>query len=184
MYASSDRFGAFVEVLARFRPDPLVSAGLESIDGEWEGALQPGELPAEWLDRRVIGAASLSGAFVDVGHSDSLACLRVALARQIVHHGLADFDASTIRLTAPRPMTQAISRYVYDQTSEAGLREFAGITYRSRLGDQIRNWALFEPVALHAATELLGQQRTEPIDRSDPDFTRALELHRVTLTEA
>ena len=39
LYASSQRRGPFVETLARFRPDPAVSAGLEEIIGDDEGAL-------------------------------------------------------------------------------------------------------------------------------------------------
>jgi hypothetical protein len=47
---------------------------------------------------------------VDLGHSDSLAHLRTALADRILHHGLDDLDAGDICRRAPRRLTQEISR--------------------------------------------------------------------------
>jgi hypothetical protein len=136
LYASSQRVGAFLETLARFRPDLEVVAELERIEGEDE---LPPAVPRTWLDGRLIGEATVEGRFVDVGDAASLATLRTALAADAVHHGLDEIDGATIRLHVPRALTQQISRYVYEQGS------FAGIRYRSRLGDDVLNWAIFEP---------------------------------------
>ena len=74
VYASSSPLGAFMEVLARFRPDPHIVAALLEIDGnDSSPSLSPGELEAEWLANRCLGVAHLEGAFVGVGHSASLA---------------------------------------------------------------------------------------------------------------
>lgn len=56
LYASSQRVGAFVETLARFRPDLEVMAALEQIEGDDEP--QAG-VPRAWLERRRIGEATL-----------------------------------------------------------------------------------------------------------------------------
>jgi hypothetical protein len=181
LYAASDRLGAFVEVLARFRPDPRVAKELEAIDGGDERALAPGRLDAGWLARRRLGEAAFAGRFADVGHSASLARIRRDLASRVVHHGIADLDASAIRLAAPRRFTQEISRYVYEQTARSGRRAFDGISYLSRLGDELRNWAIFEPATAAAARGAAREPVVREIEPDDPDLRRALVLHGITL---
>jgi hypothetical protein len=73
LYASSQRIGAFLETLARFRPDLEVLAELEQIEGDDES---PPTLPRAWLDKRMLGEATVEGRFVDVGDTGSLATLR------------------------------------------------------------------------------------------------------------
>jgi hypothetical protein len=170
LYASSQRLGAFLETLARFRPDLEVLAELERIEGEDE---PPPTVPRPWLEGRLIGEATAEGRFVDVGDSASLAALRAALAASAIHHGLDEIDAATIRLRAPRAFTQQVSRYVYEQGS------FAGIRYRSRLGDDVLNWAVFE-----SAPEGRGPlvaTASAAIAADDPDLRAALELLGLTL---
>jgi RES domain len=178
LYAASDRLGAFIEVLARFRPDPQVEQGIADVAGEDDGALPPGRLPASWLKDRRHGEATVGGSFVEIGHSESLAVLRSDLAARVIHYSLKDLDAAAIRLSAPRRFTQEISRYVQEQTGSSGPK-FAGISYLSRLGDELRLWAIFEPTV--AVTDLLGAPRIKSISHDDPDFRRALEINRIEL---
>lgn len=184
LYASSDRLGAFVEVLARFRPDPHVLEGLREIDGSDEATLAPGHLPASWLEARRLGEAVVAGNFADVGHSESLARLRRDLAGRIVHHGLVDLDAAAIRLAAPRRFTQEVSRFVYEQTAPSGRRAFDGISYLSRLGDEFRNWALFEPSTEAEARRIVRRAAVSPIVADDLDLVRALEIHGLVLVRS
>lgn len=179
LYASSSRLGAFVEVLSRFRPDLQLLEELAEIEDDGEASGRPGELDASWLANRVIGVARFRGEFVDIGHSASLAHVRTALAPRVVHYGLEDLDAATIRLSAPRRFTQEVSRYVYDQSTPQGARRFAGIAYQSRLGDDFRNWALFEASGGEAPLE--EQAEACPIEADDPELNRALELLGVRL---
>jgi len=165
LYASSQRVGAFLETLARFRPDLEVLAELERIDGEEEPTPA---VPRTWLQGRLIGEANAEGRFVDVGDAASLATLRTALAASAIHHGLDEIDAAAIRLRAPRAFTQQVSRYVYEHGS------FVGIRYRSRLGDDVLNWAVFEPVP-GGASPLVGTTAAA-IEADDPDLRAALEL--------
>jgi hypothetical protein len=170
LYACSQRVGAFLETLARFRPDLEVLAELDRIDGEDE---PPAAVPSAWLDARVLGEATVEGRFVDVGDTTSLATLRTALAAGAIHHGLDEIDAATIRLRAPRAFTQQVSRYVYEQGA------FAGIRYRSRLGDDLLNWAIYEPGA--DGRSPLAATSSVPIEADDPDLCGALELLGLTL---
>jgi len=175
LYACSQRLGALIETLARFRPDPEVVAGLVAIDGEDdEIVLPPGHVPTSWFTSRVIGEATLSGPFADVTHSRSLAYLRDALAARVVHYGLDDLDGAAIRFSAPRRFTQEISRFVYE-CNDAGEQQFAGIRYASRLGDELENWAVFEP------GRPAGDQASQ-IRADDPDVVVAFQ--RLGLTVA
>jgi len=171
LYACTLRLGAFIETLARFRPDLSVVAGLQDIEGD-EDAQPPGVVPFRWLQGRRIGEATIPGSFVDIGDADSLATLRTHLAARAIHYGLSEIDAATIRLHAPRRFTQEVSRLVYEWHEEQG--DCAGICYRSRLGDQFINWAIFEPPP-DASVEVPGTDIHE-IEPDDPDLLKALAL--------
>lgn len=175
LYASSTAFGAFVETLARFRPDLEVLAALDEIEGEDDDppTAPAGVLPHEWLARRSLGTADVAGMFCDIGHAASLAHLRVALAPLFVAHGLDDLDAGDVRARAPRALTQALSRYVFVAHGDGG-GPFAGIRYASRLGDDLTNWAVFEGSPVAGA-------RGAAIAPDDPDLVRALRHHGITL---
>ena len=110
----------------------------------------------------------MEGRFVDVGDSASLATLRTVLAASAIHHGLDEIDAAAIRLRAPRAFTQQVSRYVYEQGA------FAGIHYRSRLGDDVLNWAIFEAAPDGQIPLVATASAAIPTD--DPDLRAALEL--------
>ncbi|HEY4276620.1 MAG TPA: RES domain-containing protein [Conexibacter sp.] len=175
LYASSQRLGAYLETLARFRPDPALQAAMTEIDDDPDFPTAPaGLVPAGWRERRCIGSAHHSGPFANIGHSDSIAHLRAALAAELVHHGLDDLDAGDLRRRAPRRFTQAISRYVFEHGRDRDGRPYVGIAYASRLGDDLTNWAVFEGSEPHGQT-------TEPIACNDPDFGRALEVNGLRL---
>ena len=161
LYASSSRLGCFLETLARFRVDVEVRAALAEISGP-DDYVPLGVVPREWRSGRAIGAADAAGVFAAIGTAESLATLRKALATTVVELGLDDLDAAAIRMSFPRAFTQAVSRYVYDSG------QFDGGCYRSRYGDDVENWVVFEPfTALHprprkdaASTDKVLAQRT------------------------
>jgi hypothetical protein len=172
LYASSSRLGCFLETLARFRVDVALQAALAEISGP-DDYVPLGVVPREWRDGRAIGAADAAGVFAAIGTAESLATLRGALAATVVGHGLDDLDAAAIRVSLPRAFTQAVSRYVYDSG------RFDGVCYRSRYGDDIENWAVFEPfTALHPRSPF------QPVELMDPDFIAALTIHELAVEEA
>jgi len=168
-----------MECLARFRPDLAID--LAAIVGDDEDEAYPtraaGLVPSGWLEGRRMGIAELSGTLCDIGHSDSLAHLRSALAPQLLHYGLDDLDGGDIRKRAPRRFTQEISRYVYEQATAVGEPSFNGIRYGSRLGDELTNWALFEP------GEPIVLVAGEPVSADDPDLLAVLERFDLTLED-
>jgi hypothetical protein len=54
LYACTRRLGAFIETLARFRPDLSVVAGLQEIKGD-DDVPPPGIVPLRWLQGRRLG---------------------------------------------------------------------------------------------------------------------------------
>lgn len=102
-----------------------------------------------------------------MGTSRSLAYLHTRVARLLPEFGLEELDASAIR-TGNRALTQRIS----ECSTPAGERDFDGIHYLSRYGDEFHNWATFEPATI-------APQVPEEIQPDDPDLfdaARRLEL--------
>jgi hypothetical protein len=168
LYAATERHGAYVETLARFRPDPAVLAGLDEIDADTDEPAPPrGVVPNAWFAVRSIGSTRLSGTYVDLGAAETLGALRTALASRLVHYGLVDLDGAAIRLSAPRRFTQEISRAIYELTDADGDRVWDGVRYLSRLGDDLHNWAIFEPTEVSVV-------EVEAPNRHDPALATAL----------
>lgn len=169
LYACTQLEGAYVEVLSRFRPDPAVLAGLAEITDVGEG-YQIGVVPATWLQTRVIGEATLTGIYADVGDVRSLAYLRSVMAARLIHHNLLDVDAAAIRLSAPRRFTLEVSNHIYKLSAPDGTPRFAGIEYESRFGDNYQNWAIFERPGQQPLTATV----TRPVAHDDPSLNAAL----------
>ena len=161
LYTSSQRLGCFLETLGRFRVDPKLVAELAEIEGE-DDCCPLGEVALEWIEKRMIGATA-TGEYADICSSEWISRLRIVLAGQLKKFGVDDLDASVLQQTAPRILTQFVSRIVF-------CNGFAGIYYRSKYGHDIENWSLFEPFQIRA-------EDPELIRPEDPDLQRALQLH-------
>ena len=98
--------------------------------------------------------------YADVCSSEWNGRLLKSLAIHLKKCGVEEFAASVLQRTAPRILTQSVSRIVFDGG-------FAGIYYRSKYGHDIENWALFEPFQIMV-------QEPEFIRPDDPDLQRAL----------
>jgi hypothetical protein len=177
LYASTSRFGAFVEALGDFRADPELTAGLNDIVVEdEERAVPPGHLPVSWLRGRVVGEALVTARCGQVGHSRSLACLRRELGALVVRYQLEDLDGSAIRQRAPRAFTQHVSRFVHECTAEDGAAQFHGIHYLSRFGDDLANVALFE---LPTGDDPVSAGTPAPISLDDRALQDAMQHHNL-----
>jgi hypothetical protein len=73
-----------------------------------------------------------------------------------------------------------VSRVVFECTEASGEPQFDGIAYRSRLGDELENWAIFEPPTGEAR---LHDSQSEPVDPHDGDLAAALELLEIELVQ-
>jgi hypothetical protein len=107
LYASSQRLGCFLETLGRFRVDPKLLAELAEIEGD-DDYCPPGEVPLEWVEKRMMGVATAGGEYADVCSSGWISRLRIVLARHLKRFGFDDLDASVLQMTAPRSLTQLV----------------------------------------------------------------------------
>jgi hypothetical protein len=142
--------------------DPKLLAELTQIEGE-DDYCPLGEVPLEWIEKRIMGVATAGGEYADICSSEWISRLRVMLAGYLERFGVDDLDASVLQMTAPRRLTQLVSRVVFDE----GL---AGIYYRSKYGHDVENWALFEPLQINI-------KDSELIRPDDTDLQRAFGLH-------
>lgn len=180
LYTSSSRLGCYLECLARFRPDPAVTAALAVIvenGGELPPTAMAGTLPSSWLATRRFGTGHFIGrAAAAVGTANSLSLLNRDLAAVLIDLHLKEVDAAAIRLTVPRTFTQAVSRYVFESVAGDG-KPFAGIFYRSRLGDDIDCLALFEGEGRWSVND----PSSADIGLEDLDLLQAIEMLGITL---
>src|SRR5260370_28847685 len=116
LYAATQRVSCFVETLARFRPDLALIAELQAIAGE-DDYVPLGTVPSDWCEPRVMGEATVAGAYADLYSASWVSHLRQALAADCIALGLEDLDDSVLQQGEPRRLTQLASLKV----NEAGL---------------------------------------------------------------
>ncbi|HZI97807.1 MAG TPA: RES family NAD+ phosphorylase [Actinomycetales bacterium] len=183
VYAGRSMVVCLLEVLAPFRPDPLLDEDLATIavdpeDAERYPTQQPGVVPISWLTPREASTASLSGDFCAVTDKESLPTLRAVFLRDALQYGLVDVDAGVLRLSAPRALTQAIAAWLYDLHD--GSRDLIdGVQFESRHGDELTLWAVFERGDDGDASALLTQTRSVPLHPDDPALIEAFRVHRL-----
>src|ERR1017187_9014993 len=148
------------------RPPLSLFAELAQIEGE-DDFPQLGQVPPEWAETSVVGSAFHYGSHADVYSSDWIGILRKEFAGFCIELGISELDAGALQQPTSRPLTQRVSRVVFNNG-------FDGIHYRSRLGHDVRNWALFEPFKI-------DPQQATPIDPVDADLQAALAIHGLLL---
>ncbi|GAA4682447.1 hypothetical protein GCM10025780_29900 [Frondihabitans cladoniiphilus] len=187
IYAGSTLMASLVEVLARFRRDPLTDADMGTIIvDEVDAALYPtvpaGVVDPGWFDVRLKARATLSGSFADVAAASTVAALRpvcLPLARD--RYRAADFDISTLQDSGYRELTQLVGKHLYEKTDPDGTADFDGIRFLSRHGADLELWTLFERSTGHDPSALLTDLHSAPVLPSDPDVKAALALHGLTV---
>jgi hypothetical protein len=168
LYASTDRLTTFIEVMGNFQADPLLEADMVLIDGDDAGATPPGAAPTGWLPSRSMGTARIRGRFAAVGRARSLRFLQERFGAVAAFRGVPQIDGAAIRQTAPDSVTQMISGFLRI-CRRAARRQFSGIFYLSRHGDEFENWAIFEPCARR-------RRGNADIDEADADYQRAIDI--------
>ncbi|SHX96086.1 Uncharacterised protein [Mycobacteroides abscessus subsp. abscessus] len=183
LYVGSSLLACYLELLARFRPDPVLVDELAVIDDDGdesaEATTPAGLLPRSWCTNRLVSAADMAGCFAAVGSHTSLPALRQQFWGHARRAGLPDFDAAAIRIGEPRELTQAISSWIYNLVTPDG-EPLSGIQFHSRHGDGLLLWAIYErDHASVIATELSGFDTDEDVRPDDPDLVEAMRIHRL-----
>lgn len=149
LYTSATLLGCFLELLAKMRPDNVVQDALDQIDDPDNLAADdqeppPGSIGYDWLEGREFGSAMQFGRYCFITHSRTVAAIdKVGL---FAEHGIAsrDVDVAILKKADDRELTRSIARWVYDLRGDDRAALVDGIEFQSRLGDEIRMWAIFE----------------------------------------
>lgn len=185
LYAAKDRVACFIETLQIFAPPADILALHASLSGESgiPNSIDPGVVPPEWAAERIMGDARVSGDFAAVSESSGIGQLRLQLSSAMGLAGLGefDFDLSTLLIKAPRSLSQAASRAIYEDGSG-----FSGILCPSRFGTDLLNVTLFEDPDSRREMEApkranLRTTSSNPIEPHDSDFAEALDILNLTL---
>lgn len=182
IYAGSSLFACLVEVLARFRPDPLFQTDMVGIDvDEADAALYPtvpvGIVDEAWLRVRSAARANLSGRYCDVGDSATIAALRPMFHAFAIELGFADFDSSSLQNSEPRVLTQLVGRAVYEASNDEGAPAFEGVRFLSRHGNDLELWSIFERSTDGAFSAQLSDIVIGELQPGHPDVVAAMRLH-------
>jgi len=188
VYAGRNLLACLLEVLAGFRPDPLLGEDLAGIVEDPEDAQvyptqPPGTVPLSWLTPRQSSTATLSGIFCAVTDKESLPTLRTVFLSTALRYGLADLDAGALRLSAPRALTQHIAAWLYD-LHDGGGDLIDGVQFESRHGDGLTLWAIFERGADPEVSLQLNEIRAVPLPPEHHDLAEAFRLHHLTWATA
>ncbi|MCU1482982.1 MAG: hypothetical protein JWQ19_3768 [Subtercola sp.] len=149
LYMASSLLGCLLELLARFRPSSVVELALASIEDDDGTVASFPEAPAGsvghgWLENRVCGEAVLFGRYCFITHSRSLAALQAEYPFSRHRVALSDVDTSLLKEARDRSLTRSIARFIYDARADTEGDLVDGIEFRSRYGDEIKMWAVFE----------------------------------------
>jgi hypothetical protein len=144
-YFGTTAEACFAETLARFRPSTAVS---ELVREEWtaNGWMQPGNVPADWRDSRILVRAVVPDVlpFVDVASAESLEAFRTTerIAQWLSSFGLADVDLR--HWSAPTAASLGLSRSgssrkpTRTDTSTAGSATYPGSAPSTSAGQSSR----------------------------------------------
>ena len=176
LYASSDKLGAYTECISRFRHSTLELPQLEDFDG-FQPTIQPGIVPESWFENRYVELAILKGNYADVSSASWTAYFAQHQSVKELLPDNEDYDISMLR-GQRRELTQRISRIVYDMSNNDGSQIFAGIFYPSRFGDNLHNWAIFQPES--ESTSRFTMITVEKVSSTDSVYRQACDLLNIT----
>ncbi|QVG66227.1 hypothetical protein JG551_000098 [Curtobacterium flaccumfaciens pv. flaccumfaciens] len=118
---------------------------VDEADGALYASIPSGIVPDDWFPKRLLTSATLSGRYVDVAHSESVAALWGHFAiPATVEGGLEDFDGSAVQNAGARALTQKISAHLYALTEGEWEPSINGIRFLSRFGADLELWTVFE----------------------------------------
>lgn len=185
LYCARSSRAAFVEAMGGLRPklgalEDLLRQMLISVDErESTAALHrtAGEVPRDWRQANHLTSVRMltSTRLLDLANAEAVQTMRIHLAPSLIAMGLDDLDFSEL-LGSNRTLTQAISRWVWSMTDDAGQPLFSGIRYRSRFDPDCLCLALYQN---RFRTD--GDIAIESITPETPGFADAAKILRLSI---
>lgn len=181
-YVGAHPAACYLEVLAPFRPDPELQTDMDAIESDDEDDDYPtvasGKLDRSWCDNRLFCTARLTGGFALPSHHETLPTLREKFLVAARNLGIEDIDAATVRMSAPRELTQSISAWLYEIVGPGGER-INGVQYLSRHGDDFVLWAIYERGKGDSPPEVTSRTAPTAITPNDEALVEVMRIHRI-----
>lgn len=173
LYVGDSLTACLLEVLAPLRADVAMQINMMLIvedddDAEQYPTVQAGSLPRQWLDARCAGRALLSGDFCDVTASGTILALHPHFVGRALAYGRKDFDAAALKDSELRGLTQEVSAWLYEHA------DVDGVEFRSRHGDDLRLWAIYEQPGDGVISSHITGHRIQPLEATDPHLVAAM----------
>jgi hypothetical protein len=182
LYTSESLVGCFLELLAAKRPNDLAYVELDEIVDDAGGAdtypdPERGAIGLQWLSNRLYGSARQDGTYAEVTHSAALGFLVDAGVFGRLGIPPRDVDASLLKDATKRDTTRSVARFLYDlRAAGTSLPAVDGIAFRSRMGDEIRMWAIFERGEEEVSEHLSEHEQYHRVTDDNDDLRQAFEL--------
>lgn len=184
VYGGVSAKACLLEVLAFARRDPHVEAGLAEIDEDPDDAARfptsvaTGQLSRTWCHPRMLTTARLDGCYALPSDENSLSTLRELFIVHAIRLGLADVDASAVRDSKPRELTQAMAAWFYQQATRRG-DPLAGVQFQSRHGDGLHLWAVFERADDLSVSSHIELESRSALTPDNAELAEAMRIHRL-----
>jgi len=184
LYVGETPYATFLETLQVFRrrlsdvrkimDSTVVEAEIRQEFLEKE--LLEGRITESWASFRILANARINtiAPVFDLINPAAVQIVREQLAPTLIALGLDDLDFSHM-LSDNRPLTQAISRWIWSMTNDSGQPLFSGIRYPSRFDPESICLVLYENRYV-----VDGDIDIQPITAQTPGFAAAattLRLH-------
>jgi hypothetical protein len=188
LYTGRSLLACLLEVLAPFRPEPVTEAELDEIeDPDSEVALAPDAAPGtvgyKWLEDHAAGTARQDGRYCFVTHSRSIAAVQAGFPFAKFDLPAQLLDASFLKDGGQRDLTRSIAHWLYDLRDSEQNDLVDGVEFRSRYGDDLGMWAVFERPSDERTSQRIRDEEIRALHAEDPEMQQAFKLHGLRWSE-
>lgn len=182
LYTAESLLGCFLELLAPLRPNDVAFAELDEIDHDDHAAYvyqdpERGAIGMAWLSGRLYDRATQTGTYADVTTAQALGFLVSAGVFERLGIPARDVDASLLKDAKKRDVTRSVARFLFDLRGVGSSQPAVdGIAFRSRMGDDIRMWAVFERGNEYVSEHISPDGTFERVTEENVALLQALEM--------
>lgn len=183
LYTSDSLLGCFLELLAVLRPNDIAYAELDAItsDGDEQDTTTPdperGGVGLDWLSGRLYGSGIQRGTYAEITHTEALSHLARAGVFERLGVRASDVDVALLKDTHHRDVTRTVARYIYDLRGPDRQPLVDGVAFRSRMGDDIRVWAVFERGGEPVSTLIAPNSEYLHVGEGTPELVDAFAIY-------
>lgn len=181
LYTGDRLLGCFLELLAPVRPNETAFAELAEIYDDATTVPQHrdperGAIGMTWLSDRLYSRGTQTGTYAEVTHAEGVAYLVAAGIFERLGIPARAVDVALLKDAHQRDVTRTVARFIFDIHNPETLRPAVdGIAFRSRMGDELRMWAVFERNE-EPVSDRLDSGPAHYVTEDNPDLLRAFEV--------